>query len=110
MKAPRTEISPAMQELSAYIASAIKKPLPPQIVERAKVHLVDTYAAMISGSRLVPGKRAVAYVKAQGGKPEAGVRAEVIEDYPDDKYSPSALLPGFTVAGRGSSDEPYPQR
>jgi hypothetical protein len=31
---------------------------------------------------------------------EAGVRAEVIEDYPDDKYSPSALLLGFTVAGR----------
>ena len=31
---------------------------------------------------------------------EAGVRAEVIENYPDDKYSPSALLLGFTVAGR----------
>lgn len=31
---------------------------------------------------------------------EAGARAEVIEDYPDDKYSPSALLPGFTVGGR----------
>ena len=31
---------------------------------------------------------------------EAGVRAEVIEDYPDDKYSPSALLLGFTMAGR----------
>ena len=31
---------------------------------------------------------------------EAGVRAEVVENYPDDKYSPSALLLGFTVAGR----------
>lgn len=31
---------------------------------------------------------------------EAGARAEVIEDYPDDKYSPSALLLGFTDAGR----------
>ena len=31
---------------------------------------------------------------------EAGVLAEIIEDYPDDKYSPSALLLGFTVAGR----------
>lgn len=31
---------------------------------------------------------------------EAGARAEVIEDYPDDKYSPSALLLGFTAAGR----------
>ena len=31
---------------------------------------------------------------------EAGARAEVIEDYPDDKYSPSALLLGSTNAGR----------
>ena len=31
---------------------------------------------------------------------QAGSRAEVIEDYPDDKHSPSALLLGFTGAGR----------
>ena len=31
---------------------------------------------------------------------EAGATAGVIEDYPDDKYSPSGLLLGFTVAGR----------
>lgn len=30
----------------------------------------------------------------------AGARAELIEDYPDDKYSPSGLLLGFTAAGR----------
>jgi hypothetical protein len=31
---------------------------------------------------------------------EAGVKAQAIEDYPGDKYSPSGLLLGFTVAGR----------
>ncbi len=31
---------------------------------------------------------------------EAGAAAELIEDYPDDKYSPSALLLGFTAGGR----------
>ena len=31
---------------------------------------------------------------------EAGAKAEVIEDYPGDKYSPSGLLLGFTRAGR----------
>lgn len=31
---------------------------------------------------------------------EAGVTMEVIEDYPDDKYSPSCLLLGFTLANR----------
>src|SRR5438093_12462316 len=31
---------------------------------------------------------------------EAGATAELIDDYPDDKYSPSALLLGFTAGGR----------
>jgi hypothetical protein len=31
---------------------------------------------------------------------QAGVQANVIEDYPDDKYSPSCLLLGFTQTGR----------
>ena len=31
---------------------------------------------------------------------EAGQRATIIEDYPDDKFTPSCLLLGFTHAGR----------
>jgi len=31
---------------------------------------------------------------------EAGAVAEIIEDYPDDKYSSSCLLLGFTKTGR----------
>ena len=31
---------------------------------------------------------------------EAGGTAEMIENYPEDKYSPSALFLGFTAAGR----------
>ena len=31
---------------------------------------------------------------------EAGAKAEVVENYPQDKYSPSALLLGFSEAGR----------
>jgi hypothetical protein len=31
---------------------------------------------------------------------QAGASAEMIEDYPDDKYSPSCLLLGFTAQGR----------
>lgn len=31
---------------------------------------------------------------------EAGAKAELVENYPDDKYSPSALLLGLTMDGR----------
>lgn len=31
---------------------------------------------------------------------QAGIQANVIEEYPDDKYSPSCLLLGFTQTGR----------
>ena len=67
------QVSPLIVELTSYMASALKRKLPKEVAERAKLHLVDTVAAIISGSRLLPGKRATAYVKTLGGKAEAGV-------------------------------------
>jgi 2-methylcitrate dehydratase PrpD len=72
-KAPRADVSPITRALSAYVARAARRKLPPVVVERAKVHLVDTVAAMVSGSRLIPGRRAIEFVKAQGGTREAQV-------------------------------------
>ena len=31
---------------------------------------------------------------------EAGAQAQVVEEYPEDKYAPSVLLLGFSAAGR----------
>ena len=50
-------ISPVMQRLSGYIAQAGKKALPPAVVEKTKHHVLDTIAAMVSGSRLLPGRK-----------------------------------------------------
>jgi 2-methylcitrate dehydratase PrpD len=102
-----------MKELSEYIAGALKKPLPAQIIERAKIHLVDTVAAMISGSRLLPGKAAIKHVRTLGGKPEAGVIGTRIvtsaanaalangmfghADETDDTHPPSLTHPGTSV-------------
>ena len=66
-------ISPIMLKLSKYISSATSIEIPDAVTERAKLHLIDTIAAMISGSKLEPGKKAIAYVKTLGGKPEASV-------------------------------------
>ena len=62
-----------MRKLSAYIAGALGRPLPRAVAERAKLHLLDTLAAMVSGSLLLPGRRAGAYVKTLGGTREASV-------------------------------------
>jgi 2-methylcitrate dehydratase PrpD len=66
-------ISPLMRRLSRYIADVPRRALPPAVAERAKLHLLDTLAAIASGSRLLPGRRAIAFAAAQGGAREACV-------------------------------------
>src|SRR3989442_2733062 len=67
------QISPIMQGLSAHIARALRRPLPPAVLEKTKHHLLDTFAAMLSGSRLPPGKKAISFAKALGGTKQACV-------------------------------------
>ena len=102
-----------MRELSSYIAGAMKRKLPREVSDRAKLHLVDTFAAMISGSRLSPGKCGIAYVKTLGGKPEAGVIGTRIvttslnaamtngvfghADETDDVHPPTRSHPGVSI-------------
>ncbi len=66
----------AGQELSAlcnYIEGAISTPLPVEVSEKAKHHVLDTFAAIISGVDLSVGKVALGYQDTQGGAPEASV-------------------------------------
>ena len=102
-----------MRELSAYIASALRRPLPPAVVEKTKHHILDTIAAMVSGSRLAPGKKAIAYVKTLGGVKEACVIGSNITtsagnaalangmlahaDETDDSHAPSLTHPGCGI-------------
>src|ERR1700716_1918170 len=62
-----------MKTLSAYIAGALRRPLPPAVLEKTRHHLLDTLAAMLSGSRLPPGKKAISFAKALGGAKESCV-------------------------------------
>lgn len=107
------EISPVMQQVSAYIASAIRKPLPKAVVEATKHHVLDTLAAMVSGSRLLPGAKAISYVKTLGGNKEACVIGSRIvttaanaalangmlghADETDDSHAPSLCHPGCAI-------------
>ncbi|HEX9673360.1 MAG TPA: MmgE/PrpD family protein [Burkholderiales bacterium] len=111
--ASTAEVSPLMRELSAYIAGALKRPLPVDVVEKTKHHALDTIAAMVSGSRLLPGKRAIAYVKRLGGVKEACVIGSRLvttaqhaalangmlghADETDDSHAPSLCHPGCAI-------------
>lgn len=45
-------------------------------------------------------KRAIERNISESEIKQAGKEAKIIEDYPDDKYSPSCLLLGFTETAR----------
>lgn len=113
MKKPPQSVSPLMKSLSRYIATALRRATPGAVTERAKIHVVDTMAAMISGSRLLPGKAAIRHARTLGGKPEAGIIGTRMmssiahaalangmfghADETDDTHPPSLTHPGTSV-------------
>jgi 2-methylcitrate dehydratase PrpD len=69
----RTSISPHTAALADYVAGTLDRELPAAAAARTKLHILDTIAAMVSGSRLKPGAFAARYVDSIGGKPQAMV-------------------------------------
>jgi hypothetical protein len=69
---------PVMDKLSTYMSEASGRALPDEVVEKAKHHILDTLAAMISGSELLPGRDAIQFVHAYGGKEVATVVASSV--------------------------------
>jgi len=106
-------ISPVMTTLSGYMAAAKDRALPADAVEKAKHHILDTFAAMVSGSELPPGKAALALARAQAGKAVATVIGSNVvtgpmdaalvngvlahSDETDDSHGPSQSHPGASV-------------
>src|SRR3984893_15809832 len=106
-------VSPAMAQLSSYMSEARDRALPVDVVEKAKQHILDTLAAMISGSELLPGRAALQFARAYGGKEVATVVASNFlcgpieaaltngmlahSDETDDSHAPSQSHPGCAV-------------
>jgi 2-methylcitrate dehydratase PrpD len=109
----KTTVSPLMKTLATYMAAAAKKPLPKAVAEKTKHHVLDTIAAMVSGSRLLPGEKAIAYAKTLGGAPQALVIGSNIvtnaeqaahingmlahADETDDSHAASLSHPGCAI-------------
>lgn len=60
-------------QLARYMATVHDRALPEAVVGACKVRIIDTLAAMVSGSRLKPGMLATAYVRQLGGAGRATV-------------------------------------
>lgn len=58
-------------DLIRYMSRAGTTPIPTDVVTKAKHHVLDTLAAMVSGTTIKPGQFALRYVEQLGGKPEA---------------------------------------
>jgi 2-methylcitrate dehydratase PrpD len=57
-----------MTQLSGYMAAAGARSLPAEVIEQAKRHILDTFAAIISGSQLPPGRFAITFARAHVGE------------------------------------------
>ena len=120
----RAQVSPVTARLAGYMAEAASRPLPSEVVEKAKQHILDTLAAMISGSELPPGKVALKYARARAGEqsatvvcsnvltgaPEAALVNGMLahSDETDDSHAPSQSHPGCSVvsAALAAGDAP----
>jgi len=107
------EIGAVMDALSRYMAAARERPLPPEVIERTKHHVLDTLAAMVSGTELKPGQAALRFAATQthGGAAtvigadftlDPGAAALVNgtfaqADETDDSHGPSQSHPGAAV-------------
>jgi 2-methylcitrate dehydratase PrpD len=99
--------------LSEYIAGTLARPLPDAVIEKARHHILDTFAAMVSGSQLPAGRKAIDYVASLGGVPEVSVVGTRLltsatnaalangmlahADETDDSHAPSRTHPGCAV-------------
>jgi 2-methylcitrate dehydratase PrpD len=106
-------VSEVMTRLSSYMSEAAAHTLPEDVVEKTKHHILDTFAAMISGASLPPGQVALRFARAHTGEKVATVVASDVvcgaieaalangmlahSDETDDSHAPSHSHPGCAV-------------
>jgi 2-methylcitrate dehydratase PrpD len=105
--------SPMIVKLGNYMAEAANRALPEEVIEKTKHHILDTLAAMVSGTELPPGKVALAMAKAHTGEKTGTVVGSNIlcgpieaamvngmlahSDETDDSHAPSQSHPGCSI-------------
>ena len=112
-RAAANDVSPVMEKLSTYMAEAHNRALPDNVLQETKHHILDTIAAMVSGSELPPGRLAIEFARTYGGQQIATVVASQIlcgpieaafangelahSDESDDDFTTGGAHPGCAV-------------
>ncbi len=105
--------SPVMTKLSAYMSEAGQAAFPDEALEHTQRHILDTFAAMVSGSGLAPGRFAIDFARAHSAEKTATVAASDVicgaieaafanamlahSDETDDSHAPSESHPGASI-------------
>jgi 2-methylcitrate dehydratase PrpD len=113
LRAAVASLSPAMKRLSSYMTEAGTGPLPQEALEKTKEHILDTFAAMVSGSELAPGRFAINFARMHAAEKTATVAASDVvcgaieaafsnamlahSDETDDSHAPSESHPGASI-------------
>jgi 2-methylcitrate dehydratase PrpD len=95
--------SSVMTRLSTYMSEAPGRALPAEVIEKAKHHILDTFAAMISGCELPPGRAAIQFARAYGGEKVATVAASNVLCGPIE-----AALANGVLAHADETDDSWP--
>src|SRR5215472_12364056 len=106
-------VGPVMAALSHDMSAARERALPDDVAEKTKHHVLDTFAAMLSGSQLAPGRAAIKFARGYGGERVATVAGSDVlcgaieaalangvlahADETDDSHAPSLSHPGCAV-------------
>jgi 2-methylcitrate dehydratase PrpD len=83
--------------LVEYMLAARRAQLPEEVVQKGKSHLLDTLAAIVSGSTLKPGKLGLEHARALGGKEECTVLGSDVKT--------TSILAAFANGMSGHADE-----
>jgi len=113
LKISADDVSPVMTTLSNYMSEARNRELPDKALQETKHHILDTIAAMVSGSELPPGRLAIQFARSYGGEKIATVVASNIvcgpieaavangvlahSDETDDNFTGGGAHPGSAV-------------
>ena len=62
-----------IDSMADYMLAARRVKLPAEVIQKGKSHILDTLAAIVSGSTLQAGKLGLQHARAQGGKEECAV-------------------------------------